>query len=226
MRVVFFGTSSGAFSNRHFASLLDAALLDAVLLEQGCSVVAVVDAPAGGPASTNKGSSTRPFTEEARRRGIPVFAPPKPAAPDFVQALAALEPDLFLAAGYTGIFRAPLLAVPRLLTANFHASLLPAYRGLHPLFWALHHGERQVGITVHVVDEGIDTGDILYQSPVPVREGDTVTTLYDRVMEESLPLVRRLVVEAAAGTLHRRPQPSEGASYYSHIPPDLSPRPT
>jgi methionyl-tRNA formyltransferase len=216
MRVVFFGTSSGAFSNRHFAELLRAP----------CSVVAVVDAPPGGPASTNAAASTSSFVDEARRLGIPVFAPAKPNAADFREALAALEPDLFLAAGYTGIFKAPLLAVPRLLTANFHASLLPAYRGLHPLFWALHHGEKEAGITVHAVDEGIDTGDILYQAAVAVREGDTVTNLYERVMEQSLPLVARLVRDAAAGTVPRRPQPREGASYFGHIPPDLRVRAT
>ena len=211
MRVVFFGTASGAFSNRHFAALLGAP----------CEVVAVVDAPPGGPASTNTAASTSRFVDEAARRGIPVFAPIRPGAADFREALTALQPDLFLAAGYTGIFKAPLLAVPRLFTANFHASLLPAYRGLHPLFWALRNGERQVGITVHVVDEGIDTGDILYQAPVAVAAGDTVSALYERVMALSLPLVARLVRDATADALAPRPQGSEGASYYGHIPPDL-----
>ncbi len=76
--------------------------------------------------------------------------------------MAALCPDMFVAVGYTDLLRAPLLAVPRILAANFHASLLPAYRGRHPVFWALRHGERWAGLTVHVMDEGFDTGDVLY----------------------------------------------------------------
>jgi methionyl-tRNA formyltransferase len=117
-----------------------------------------------------------------------------------------------------------LLEVPRLLAANFHASLLPAYRGLHPLYWALQIGERWVGLTVHVIDSGIDTGDILYQVRVPVEPGDSVSRLYDRVMAESVPLVPRLITDAVAGTLVRRPQGAEGASYYGHIPPEQKSR--
>jgi methionyl-tRNA formyltransferase len=214
MKVVFFGSSTSEFSNRHFIALL----------ASPCAVVAAVDAPAGGPASTNKSGPTPNFVDEARARGITVYAPPKPGAPEFLETLQALKPDLLLAAGYTGIFKRALLAVPRLLTANFHASLLPAYRGLHPLFWALQHGEKRAGITVHLVDEGIDTGDILYQVPVDVGDGDTVSALYERVMEVSLPLVSNLIMDAANGALRPRPQGNEGASYYGRIPADLPPR--
>ena len=208
MKVVFFGTSTNAFSNRHFEPLLAAP----------CSIVAVVDAPAGGPASTNPSAAGASFVLRAEAAGIAVHAPAKPNAREFVETLAALEPDLFLAAGYTGIMRSALLGVPRLLAANFHASLLPAYRGLHPLYWALQNGERWAGLTVHVMDSEIDTGDILYQVRVPVERNDTVSTLYERVMTESVPLVDRLITDAQAGTLVRRPQDAASASYYGHLP--------
>jgi methionyl-tRNA formyltransferase len=208
MKVVFFGTSTGVFSNSHFEAILAAP----------CEIVAVVDAPAGGPASTNTAAAGASFTLRAEAAGIPVYAPANPNAPEFVAALEALKPDLFLVIGYTGIMREKMLGVPRLLAANFHASLLPAYRGLHPLYWALKHGEQWVGLTVHLIESTIDTGDILYQVRVPVEPGDTVSMLYDRVMAESVPLVPRLIADAAAGTLVRRPQGSEGASYYGHIP--------
>jgi methionyl-tRNA formyltransferase len=206
MKIVFFGSSTSAFSNRHFAALA----------ESPCSIVALVDAPAGGPVSTNQATASASFVDYAGGLGIPAYAPQKPNAPDFVETLTALKPDLFIAIGYTGIMRSRLLSVPRILPVNFHASLLPAYRGLHPLYWALHNGEQYAGLTVHVMDEGIDTGDILYQVQVPVEPGDTVATLYDRVMVASVPLVPRLVASASAGTLVRRPQGSEGASYFGH----------
>lgn len=204
MNVVFFGSSTGVFSNRHFTALT----------ETRCRIVAVVDAPAGAPGSTNTAASGASFVDDARAAGIPAYAPTKPNAPEFVETLRSLQPNLFLAVGYTGIMRPPLLAVPKLLAANFHASLLPAYRGLHPLYWALRNGEKWAGLTVHVMDGAIDTGDILYQVRVPVQPGDSVSSLYDRVMVESIPLVRLLIEDAALGSLVRRPQGTDGVSYY------------
>ncbi len=98
---------------------------------------------------------------------------------------------------------------------NFHASLLPAYRGKHPLFWALRNGERRAGLTVHRMDAGLDTGDILYQVAVPTRRRDSVEMLYERVMDRSVSLVSRLLDDLEAGVVPRRLQPARGASYYS-----------
>jgi methionyl-tRNA formyltransferase len=207
LRVVFFGNSEGAFSNRHFQALL----------ASPCRVVGAVDVPPARRVSTNlspvRGSG---FAEEARRQGIPVFEPAGPDTPEFVNAVRALCPDLFLAAGYLSLLGAELLAVPR-LAVNFHASLLPAYRGKHPLFWALRNGERRAGLTVHLMDTGFDTGDILYQVSVRVRPDETVAGLYDRIMARSLPLVSRLISDVEQGSLRPRPQPVRGASHYSSV---------
>jgi methionyl-tRNA formyltransferase len=100
------------------------------------------------------------------------------------------------------------------IAANFHASLLPAYRGKHPVFWALRHGEPWCGLTVHEMGPGLDTGDIIFQVRVPTRETDSVSALYDRIMAESIPLVPRLAACVEAGSVPRTPQPSEGASYF------------
>ncbi len=208
LRVVFFGSAEGTFSNRHFAALLEAP----------CEVAAAVATPPSGLKSTNaRPESGQSFVEYGQEHGIPVYAPAKPNAPEFVEMLRGLQPDLFLAVGYLPRFREALLGVPRLLTANFHASLLPAYRGLHPVFRTLRGGERWGGLTVHVVDAGLDTGDILYQVRVRTRRDDSVTSLYDRIMVRSLPLVGRLITDAEAGRLRRRPQPAEGASYFSAL---------
>jgi len=207
MRVVFFGNSEGAFSNRHFAALLTLP----------CEIVAVVDVPPARRTSTNTSVAATNFIKMARARGIPVHEPGSPNTPDFIAVVRRLEPDIFLAVGYTNLLKAELLAIPRLLAANFHASLLPAYRGKHPLYWALQNGERWVGLTVHVMDQGLDTGDILYQVREAVLPGDTVADLYERIMVQSEPLIGRLLAEAETGTLTRRPQGTEGASYYGAI---------
>jgi methionyl-tRNA formyltransferase len=157
------------------------------------------------------------FVEYARQRGIPAFEPASPNRPEFVRAMADLRPDLFLAVGYMNQLREEVLQIPRLLAANFHASLLPAYRGKHPLFWALRNDEPWAGLTVHVMSSGLDTGDSLYQVRVRTRCDDSVAGLYDRVIARSLPLVGRLIADAEAGRLRPRPQGEAGASYYSSV---------
>jgi methionyl-tRNA formyltransferase len=100
------------------------------------------------------------------------------------------------------------------IAANFHASVLPAYRGKHPVFWALRGGEPWCGLTVHEMSPGLDTGDIIFQVRVPTREPDSVSSLYERVMTASVPLVSRLIAAVARGTVPHTPQPAEGASYF------------
>jgi methionyl-tRNA formyltransferase len=207
MKVVFFGNSEGAFSNRHFEALSAAP----------CDIVAVVDVPPAMRTSTNTAVAATDFIALARAHGIAVFEPSSPNTPDFSAAMRRLQPDIFLAVGYTNLLKAELLGIPRLLAANFHASLLPAYRGKHPLYWALQNGEKWVGLTVHAMDQGLDMGDILYQVREAVLPGDTVADLYERIMVQSVPLVGRLLADAENGILTCRPQGTAGASYYGAI---------
>ncbi len=207
LRLVFFGNSQSVLSNRFFPPLLETA----------CEVVGVVDLPPAKRQSTNPWSvSGLPsFVDLARERKIPVFEPSNPNSPEFLETLSSLTPDLFLAAGYMFLLKPALLSIPHVLAINFHASLLPAYRGKHPVFRALRNGEHLTGMTAHVMDPHFDTGDILYQARVRTRKRDTVSTLYDRIIEKSLPLVPRLIADIAQGRLHRLPQAESGASYFS-----------
>jgi methionyl-tRNA formyltransferase len=207
LRVAYFGNSESVFSQRHFQALV----------RTRCRIVAVVDVPPGRRSSTNtnRASARKNLIEVARRRSIPTFEPTSPNTPEFIATLRELAPDLFVAVGYMNRLKPEILAVPRLLAANFHASLLPAYRGKHPVFWALRNGERWAGLTVHMMDPNLDTGDLLYQVRVRTRKRDTVASLYERIMERSVPLVQRLIADAGTGTLVRTPQSGAGASYYS-----------
>jgi methionyl-tRNA formyltransferase len=208
VRIVFFGNSHSHFSNRFFQALT----------ATSGELVGLVDTPSEKRGSTNPLSGRHDnLLQQAERMGVPVFEPDQPNETNFVETIRALSPDLFLAVGYTSILHAPILQVPRVLAANFHASLLPAYRGKHPVFWCLRNGERWSGLTVHVMDAGIDTGDILYQVKVSTRKNDSVSSLYERITEHSLPLVARIVEETGRGMIRRRPQEQAGASYYSSI---------
>jgi methionyl-tRNA formyltransferase len=209
LRVVFFGNSQSFFSNRFFFPLLDAP----------CNLVGVVNVPPAKRQSTNPWTATSlpSFVDEARARGTPTFEPANPNAPDFIGKLVTFSPDLFLAAGYMFLLKPPLLSIPHIVAVNFHASLLPAYRGKHPVFWALRNGERLAGLTAHVMDPRFDTGDILYHVRVRTRKRDSVSSLYDRIIEKGVPLVSRLIADIVQGSLRRIPQPEAGASYFSSV---------
>jgi methionyl-tRNA formyltransferase len=206
IRVIFWGNSASMFSARYFAALQ----------ESSGELVGVVDVPPSHRKTTNPLPAGLPeFPEAARQRGIAAFEPENPNKTEFSARLAALAPDLFLAVGYALILKPQVLAIPRLLAANFHASLLPEYRGKHPVFWALRNGEKYAGLTVHAMDRGIDTGDLIYQIRVRTRRDDSVTDLYERIMASSLPLVDRLIRDAADGSIPRQPQAEGAGAYYS-----------
>jgi methionyl-tRNA formyltransferase len=208
LQVVFFGNSHSHFSDRFFQALLATT----------SELVGLVDSPGRKRGSTNPlTGGGKDMWREAERRGAAVLEPDDPNDPEFVETIREMRPDLFLAVGYTNILRAPILQAPICLAANFHASLLPAYRGKHPVFWCLRNGERWSGLTVHVMDTGIDTGDILYQEKVRTHKADSVGSLYERIIERSLPLVARLVEGAGQGSIQRKQQSQDGASYFSSV---------
>jgi methionyl-tRNA formyltransferase len=112
--------------------------------------------------------------------------------------LRAVAPDLLLSAAHQRLIRPPELAVARLGTVGLHPALLPRYRGSHPLWWALRNGELEAGLTLYVLDAGIDTGPILDQAAVRIEPGDTFGSLYRRVVTHVEPLLASLVDQVVA----------------------------
>ena len=207
IQVAFFGNSHNIFSSRFYE----------ILMNTPCSIVSVVDVPTSGRSTTNPDANAggTDFLQDASGRGAARFAPADPNEGPFVDAIRALKPDLLLAVGYTKRLKRDLLSVPQIVSVNVHASLLPAYRGRHPVFWALRHGERFSGLSIHAMDEQLDTGDVLYQVVVRTRRNDTVSSLYDRIIARGVELIPRLIGDAARGAVPLRKQASEGASYFS-----------
>jgi methionyl-tRNA formyltransferase len=218
VNIVYFGDAANEFSNRHFGALEQACSAVA----SRCRIAAVVDCPNDGWVSTRRGGAERSpaFDARASGAGVPVLRPSDPNSPAAVAELAALEPGLLVAVGYTRRLGAAVLALPRFGAVNFHASLLPAYRGKHPVFWALHFGEPVTGLTVHRMDPRIDAGEILYQVRVRTRIGDSVASLYERIMAKSVGLMPGLLADASAGRLRGRSQEEGLSSYYSSTTPE------
>lgn len=156
----------------------------------------------------------RDIVHVAWERDIPAFAVGRPPDGATLAALAGLRADAACVACFPRRIPAPLLELPALGFLNLHPSLLPAYRGPAPLFWAFRDGERAIGVTVHFMDEQFDTGDIALQAPLELPDGISGAEA-DRACAS---LGGRLLVEALRGlqrgTLARRRQP-DGGSYYS-----------
>lgn len=129
--------------------------------------------------------------------------------------LEALGPDLLLAVGYGQILTDETLAIPKVGSLNVHPSLLPKYRGLHPIYWVLFEGQNETGVTVHEITSRVDGGPILAQESMPLFPGDTITEVYKRMLPLTVSAVHRALTEVVrTGAIHGTPQIGE-SSYRS-----------
>jgi methionyl-tRNA formyltransferase len=131
----------------------------------------------------------------ARATGIPVLLAGNLRRQEVVDAIAAHEPDVIAVSCFTLRVPPVLLTLPRFGCVNVHPSLLPRYRGIDPVFWTLRRGERETGVTIHLMDEAYDSGPILLQERVAVPEGVRLPDLERRLSD----LGGRLLVGAIDG---------------------------
>ena len=135
-------------------------------------------------------------------------------APEVLAALRAADPDYIVSANNFMIFRDGALAAARRGVVNFHNGPLPRYGGLHACSWALFNGEREHGVTWHLVDSGIDSGPLLAQKRFPIGEEDTAIGLIARCIREGVGLFAEILPGLVDGTLAPRPQDHAGRLYY------------
>jgi methionyl-tRNA formyltransferase len=132
--------------------------------------------------------------------------------------LSRYEPDLLLCLGFPWKIPPDALAVPRLGAVNGHPSLLPDYRGPNPVAWMIRNGEPEIGFTLHRMDAELDTGPILAQAPIPLRDEHTWQELEPKFAEVIGELLKRALARVEAGD---RGDPQEGeGSYYSFFEPE------
>ncbi|MFC1523688.1 methionyl-tRNA formyltransferase [Thermodesulfobacteriota bacterium] len=161
------------------------------LISSGEILVGVVTQP-DRPKGRGRRLTAPPVKLAAEAASLPVFQPEKIRSNDFRDIIESLAPDLIVVAAYGRILPASLLFLPPLGAINIHGSLLPKYRGAAPIQWALLNGEKETGVTIMQMDEGLDTGDILLPGSLPIGDDDTAGSLFDKIAE----LGGRLLVEA------------------------------
>jgi methionyl-tRNA formyltransferase len=175
-----------------------------------CRITGVVTRPAD-PDSQDPWRNR--VWQSATENGLPIFTSGVNTDVGH-EFLKSLQPDLILLAAFWQLIKQPILELPPLGVLNLHGSLLPKNRGVSPLNWALLRGEAQVGLTLHFVDEGMDTGDIVFQEPMAVGQDDTPGELSDRMNTLVPGLVSRALETLAQGhTLPRRSQDHTRATF-------------
>jgi len=158
--------------------------------------------------------------ELARAAGVPVLSPKSPNTPAVISRIATLQPDLILSFYYRRLLGQALLAIPRLGAINLHGSLLPKYRGRAPVNWVLVNGETHTGVTLHHMTSQADAGAIIAQRVVPIALADTALTLFEKVAQAAVELLRDTFPLIKAGRAPRTPQDPAQATYFGGRTPE------
>lgn len=186
MKIVFMGTPDFAVE-----------ALKAII-QAGHEVMCVVTQP-DKPKGRGKEMQFTPVKQCALEHQIPVLQPVKVREAESVEALRALGADIFVVAAFGQILPKELLTMPKYGCVNIHASLLPKYRGAAPIQWAVINGEKESGVTIQQMGEGVDTGDILLKRAVALDNKETGESLYDKLSRLGAELIVEVLPEIEAG---------------------------
>lgn len=145
--------------------------------------------------------------------GIPVSQPTKVRTPEFAEELRALDLDVILVVAYGRILPKAVLEAPRCGCVNVHASLLPRHRGAAPIQWAIAMGDRETGVCLMKMDEGLDTGPVFARRTLAIRDDHDAHSLAEELSKLGAELVRTELPRVVRGELEAVPQPEEGATY-------------
>ncbi len=156
----------------------------------------------------------RCLREVAQLQGMETFKCSSVNGPRARQIIKTFDPDLIVVANFSQIIRSKVREIPKLGVVNFHPSLLPKYRGPMPYFWVIKNGEKKSGVSVHFIDEGIDTGDIIMQRELSLLPNETEKTLLTRTIELGAPLLVSSVESLIAGTAPRKAQVESESTYF------------
>jgi methionyl-tRNA formyltransferase len=201
MRVLFIGTGEIGVPVLHW------------LLESGeHELIGVVTQP-DKPVGREQRIEAPPIKAALAGKDVPVLQPKRIKADEAVAEIRALAPDVIVVLAYGQILPRAVLEIPPIACLNLHASLLPRHRGAAPIQAAIVAGDRETGITVMYMDEGLDTGDALLEKRIEIAPDETGGSLHDRLAEIAPAALRESLASLSAGTALRLPQDSSIATY-------------
>ena len=204
LRLVFAGTPD-----------FSVAILQA-LIDQGYNIVAVYTQP-DRPAGRGRESRASAVKQLAFEQDLKIFQPVSLKQQTQQQQLEALQPDLMIVVAYGLLLPQAVLSIPRLGCINVHASLLPRWRGAAPIQRAILAGDKQTGISIMQMDQGLDTGDVLARASCEIRDDDTGSSLHDRLMQLGADALIACLPALQQGVLTPESQDDANATYAAKL---------
>ncbi len=202
LSVVFFGTPQFAVP-----------CLEALLQDDRFEVIGCVTQPDKRRGRGNQ-TTPSPVKAVAIAHNLPVWQPARiKKDPETLAALEALQADVFVVVAYGQILSKQILDMPRLGCVNVHGSLLPDYRGAAPIQWSIVQGKTETGVTTMKMDEGMDTGDMLLVSKMPIGPEETAWAVAERMAALGAQTLVETLVQLEAGTVTAIPQDHALATY-------------
>lgn len=202
MRVVFMGTPDFSVGTLR------------ALYEAGHEIVGVVSQP-DKPKGRGKNLQPTPVKEAALELGLPVYQPKRVREPEFVQVLKDLHPEVIVVVAFGQLIPKEILELTPYGCINVHASLLPKYRGAAPIQWAVIDGEKESGVTIMRMDEGVDTGDMISKAIVSLDAEETGGSLFDKLSNTGAKLLVETLPSLEDGTAVFEKQPEESPTAYA-----------
>lgn len=204
MRIIFMGTPDFAVETLRQAA------------HAGHEILGVVTQP-DRPKGRGKALQPTPVKETAVELGLKVYQPRSVKDADFVNVLKQLKPDIIVVVAFGQLITREILEIPRYGCVNVHASLLPKYRGAAPVQWAVLSGEKESGVTVMRMEEGLDTGAILAQEAIPLEADETGGSLFEKLSLLGAGLLVKTLKKIEEGTVTAQPQPAESPTPYASM---------
>ena len=200
MKVIFMGTPD--FSVGTLEALVEAG-------HEVCLVVTQPDKPKG----RGKEMQFTPVKEAAVKHGIEVYQPRKIREPECVEKLKQYNADIMVVVAFGQILPKEILEMTSYGCVNVHASLLPKYRGAAPIQWSIIDGEEVTGVTTMQMDEGLDTGDMLLKTEVPITKEETGESLHDKLAEAGAALCVETLAKLQEGSIVPEKQGESTTAY-------------
>jgi len=200
LRIIFAGTPD--FAARHLQALI----------QSEHQIVGVYSQP-DRPAGRGKKLKASEVKELALEHNLPVFQPQSLKNDEALAELTSLNADIMIVVAYGLILPKAILEAPRLGCLNVHGSILPRWRGAAPIQRAIWAGDKQTGVTIMQMDEGLDTGDMLHISRCPISTTETSASLYTKLAELGPDALIETINKLANGEITPEPQNDELANY-------------
>ena len=153
---------------------------------------------------------------------IPIYQPKSLRTGEAMDVIRSVAPDVIVVVAYGKILPKDILDFPRYGCVNVHGSLLPKYRGAAPIQWAVINGESETGVTIMKMDEGVDTGDMLYKKAIPIGIDDTAESMFEKLADLGAQMLIEALDMLEEGSLSPEKQDDTAASYAPMLSKDIS----